>query len=91
MFWLSTILNISKLNIEPKAQFANKKFFVIMMALIVTLLIDTAFVKINDLIDKNFMPIQSKIGLFSVNELYLFVITVYNNKIRDKFLWKRSA
>ena len=62
-----------------------------MMALIVTLLIDTAFVKINDLIDKNFMPIQSKIGLFSVNRLYLSVITVYNNKIRDQFLWKRST
>jgi hypothetical protein len=38
-----------------------------MIALIVTLLIDTSVVKINDLIDKFFIPLQSKLILFSVN------------------------
>lgn len=38
-----------------------------MIALIVTVLIDTSVVKINDLIDKYFIPLQSKLILFSVN------------------------
>ena len=36
-----------------------------MAALIVTLLVDTSIVKINDLIDKNFISIQNKLVLFS--------------------------
>jgi hypothetical protein len=38
-----------------------------MIALIVTVLIDTSVVKINDLIDKYFIPLQSKLMLFAVN------------------------
>jgi len=38
-----------------------------MIALFVTLLIDTSFVKINDLINKQFIPTQSKVLVFSVN------------------------
>jgi hypothetical protein len=38
-----------------------------MAALIVTLLIDTSVVKVNDLIDKNFISLQSKLLLFSAN------------------------
>lgn len=38
-----------------------------MIALIVTFLIDTSVVKINDLIDKYFIPLQSKLMLFAVN------------------------
>ena len=38
-----------------------------MIALIVTVLIDTSVVKINDLIDKNFIPLQSKLILFAIN------------------------
>ena len=38
-----------------------------MIALIVTVLIDTSVVKINDLIDKYFIPMQSKVMLFAVN------------------------
>ncbi len=38
-----------------------------MIALIVTVLIDTSVVKINDLIDKYFIPLQSKLVLFAVN------------------------
>jgi hypothetical protein len=45
-----------------------------MAVLIVTLLIDTSVVKINDLIDKNFIPLQGKLILFSVNSsLCLFL------------------
>lgn len=38
-----------------------------MIAIAVTLIIDTSFVKINDLIDKYFIPIDSKLLLFSIN------------------------
>jgi len=38
-----------------------------MIALGVTLIIDTSFVKINDLVDKYMIPMQSKLILFSVN------------------------
>jgi hypothetical protein len=38
-----------------------------MVALIVTILIDTSVVKINDLIDKYFIPLESKLILFSAN------------------------
>jgi hypothetical protein len=37
------------------------------IVLIVTLLVDTSVVKVNDLIDKYFIPMQSKLILFSVN------------------------
>ena len=52
-----------------------------MAALIVTLLVDTSIVKINDLIDKNFISIQNKLVLFSVNSslclLLQFLIIKY--------------
>ena len=52
-----------------------------MIALIVTVLIDTSVVKINDLIDKYFIPMQSKLILFSINSslclLLQFVIIKY--------------
>jgi hypothetical protein len=38
-----------------------------MLALILTILIDASIVKIYDLIDKNFLPLQSKLALFSIN------------------------
>ena len=38
-----------------------------MIALTITLLIDTSLVKINDLVNKYFIPIQSKLILFSIN------------------------
>jgi hypothetical protein len=38
-----------------------------MIALTVSLLIDVSVVKINDLVDKYFIPIQSKVLLFSIN------------------------
>lgn len=45
----------------------NRKFLIVMIAIAVTLIIDTSFVKINDLIDKYLIPMESKIILFSVN------------------------
>ena len=52
-----------------------------MLALIVTILIDTSVVKVNDLIDKNFIPLQSKLILFSINSalclLFQFFIIRY--------------
>jgi hypothetical protein len=45
-----------------------------MLALIVTILFDTTVVKVNDLIDKNFIPLQTKLVIFSVNSsLCLFL------------------
>ena len=48
-----------------------------MIALIVTLLIDTSVVKVNDLIDKYFIPIQSKLILFSVNSLFCLLLQFF--------------
>ena len=45
-----------------------------MIALIVTILIDTLVVKINDLIDKNFISLQSKLILFSVNSSLCLIL-----------------
>jgi hypothetical protein len=47
--------------------FSRKKFIIFTVALIVTILIDTLVVKVNDLIDKYFIPMQTKLILFSVN------------------------
>jgi hypothetical protein len=48
-----------------------------MIALIVTLLIDTSVVKINDLIDKFFIPLRSKLILFSVNSLLCLLLQFF--------------
>lgn len=45
-----------------------------MIALIVTVLIDTSVVKINDLIDKYLIPLQSKLILFSVNSSFCLLL-----------------
>jgi hypothetical protein len=65
---------IIKLQGEHKKSFNQKKFLLIMIALIVTSIIDISIVKINDLIDKYFIPLQGKLVLFSVNSsLCLFL------------------
>ena len=58
-----------------------------MITLIVTILIDTSVVKINDLIDKNFISLQSKLILFTVNSslcllLQFFIIKYLQNSIK---------
>ena len=45
----------------------NRKFLIVMIAIAVTLIIDTSFVKINDLIDKYLILMESKLILFSIN------------------------
>jgi hypothetical protein len=44
----------------------NRKLLIVMIALAVTLIIDTSFVKINDLVDKYIIPMDSKLILFSI-------------------------
>src|SRR5215467_14743856 len=57
-----------------------------MSALIVTILIDTSIVKINDLIDKNFISIQNKLILFSVNSsLCLFLQFLIIRYVKHSF------
>ena len=62
-----------------------------MIALIVTVLIDTSVVKINDLIDKYLIPMQGKLILFSVNSslcllLQFSIIKYLQSSIkRDQF------
>ena len=48
-----------------------------MIALMVTVLIDTSVVKINDLIDKYFIPLQSKLMLFAVNSSFCLLLQFF--------------
>jgi hypothetical protein len=48
-----------------------------MVALIVTILVDTSVVKINDLIDKYFIPLQGKLILFSVNSFLCLILQYF--------------
>ena len=61
--------------------FNNKIFLIIMSVLLVTVVIDTSVVKINDLIDKYFIPLQSKLILFAINSsliiLFQFIVVKY--------------
>ncbi|MGZ5551756.1 MAG: hypothetical protein ACXWE7_13315, partial [Nitrososphaeraceae archaeon] len=67
--------------IDHQKSFSQRKFLILMIALIVTVLIDTSVVKINDLIDKYLIPMQGKLILFSVNSslclLLQFLIIKY--------------
>ena len=60
--------------IDHKKTFSQKKFFILISLLIVTILIDTSVVKINDLIDKYFIPMQSKMILFAVNSSLCLIL-----------------
>ena len=81
--------------IDPnKSSFSHKKFLVLMITLIVTVLIDTSVVKINDLIDKNFISLQSKLILFTVNSslcllLQFQIIKYLQNSIKKDRLSKK--
>ena len=59
------------------SSFNHKTFLIVMIALIITLLIDTSVVKINDLINKFFIPISSKLILFSLNASLCFICQYY--------------
>jgi hypothetical protein len=66
MFILVFYFIISKLQGEHKRPF-SQKFLLIIIALVVTSIVDISIVKINDLIDKYFIPLQAKLTLFAVN------------------------
>ncbi len=57
--------------------FSNRKFLALMLALIVTILIDTSVVKVNDLIDKNFISLQNRQILFFVNSLSCLLLQYF--------------
>jgi hypothetical protein len=79
---------------EDKKSFSNKKFLAVMIALIITLLIDTSLVKINDLIDKNFIRLQGKLMLFSINSslcfFLQFIIIKYVTNSFNKYQLNKS-
>jgi hypothetical protein len=65
-----------------------------MIALIVTVLIDTSVVKINDLIDKYFISMQSKLMLFAINSflcllLQFFIIKYIESSFKSDQLSKK--
>ncbi len=62
---------------ESQKSLSQKKFLSVMIALIAILLIDTSFVRIYDLIEKNFIPLQSKLILFSVNSSLCLLLQFY--------------
>jgi hypothetical protein len=68
---------IGKVHSASMSTFSNRKFLVLTLALVATILIDTSVVKVNDLIDKNFIPLQSKLILFSVNSLLCMVLQFF--------------
>ncbi len=70
--------------------FTNRKFLVILIALSITLLIDTSFVKINDLIDKYFIPIGGKLILFSVNSSFCLVLQLFVIKFAKNSIGRRQ-
>ena len=72
---------------QHEKSFNNKKFLFIVIALVATILIDISLVRINDLINKDLIPMQSKLILFSVNSslcllLQYFIIKQVKSSVR---------
>lgn len=80
------------MNVQYQELGGNWKFIVLMIALSVTLIIDTAIVKINDLIDKYIISIQSKVALFFGNSVICLVLQFFILKfILNSFGKDRSS
>jgi hypothetical protein len=62
---------------EQEKSFQHKRFLYAMIILVCTILIDTAVVKIYDIVDKDFIPIQTKIVLFSINSSLCLFLQFY--------------
>jgi hypothetical protein len=63
-----------------------------MVSLVVTILIDTSVVKVNDLIDRYFIPLQSKLILFSINSIACLLLQYFIIRyIRNSLQGKRSS
>jgi hypothetical protein len=70
----------------------QRKLFLIMITLVVCSIIDISLVKINDLINKYFISIDSRLVLFSVNGLLILLLQILLIKyIRDSFRGERIA
>jgi hypothetical protein len=77
---------------NPKKLLEQRKLFLIMIALVVCSIIDISLVKINDLINKYFISIESRLVLFSVNgSLILLLQFLLIKYIRDSFKGERIA
>ena len=71
---------------NQKKLLEQRKLFLIMIALVVCSIIDISLVKINDLINKYFIPIQGRLVLFSLNgSLCLLLQFLLIKYIRDSF------
>ena len=86
---------VSNLLKNYEHSFSHRKFFCIMASLIVILVIDISIVKVYDIVNKSFIPIQDKVILFSINSslciLLEFVIIKYiKNSLKSNQLYKRS-
>lgn len=76
---------------EQQDSFSRLRFFLMMIGLVVTLLIDTSIVKVYDLVDKNFLPIREKILLFSANSLACLLLEyLIIRYLRNSFLKSQS-
>lgn len=70
----------------------KRRFTLLIVALIVTILIDTAIVKIYDVVDKNFIPLQPKEVLFALNGLaYILLRFFIIRQLRSSFKSDRSG
>jgi hypothetical protein len=75
-----------KLQSQLKKSFSQRRFLLIMIGLIVISIIDVSLVKINDLIDKYFIPMQSKLILFTINSSACLFLQFYLVRhIHDSF------
>ena len=74
----------------PESSFSYKIFLLLIIGLLITLLIDTSFVRLYDLVYKDFVPNQTKVVLFSINSsvcLFVGVFTIrytYNSFKRQR-------
>lgn len=75
---------------EKTQPFSNKKFIILVGALTIFLLVDTSIVKINDLVDKYFIPIESKVILFSFASSFILFLEFISVKYVSNSFRKRS-
>jgi len=76
--------------LEKTQQFSNKKFIVLVVALTILLLLDTSIVKINDLVDKYFIPLESKVLLFSFTASLIVFLEFISVRYVSNSFRKRS-
>jgi hypothetical protein len=79
---------------EHEKSFSNRKLLILMIALVVTCLIDISVVKVNDLINKDFISIEGRLILFSVDSslcllLQYFIIKHVKSSFRADRLNRR--